>query len=39
MQIGPNGTVDQKQSNDSALKLENAVRKARDPNAPVRTVH
>lgn len=26
-------------SNDAALKLENAVRKVRDPNAPVRTVH
>jgi hypothetical protein len=39
MQIGPNGKSDSATSNRSALDLENASRKAKDPNAPVRTVH
>jgi hypothetical protein len=39
MQVGPNGRADPARSNQSALDLENAVRKARDPNAPVRTKH
>jgi hypothetical protein len=39
MQIGPNGMNDPVKNNKSALVLENAVRKARDPNAPVRIKH
>jgi len=39
MRIGPHGRSDPAKSNQSALDLENAVRKAKDPNAPVRTVH
>jgi RHS repeat-associated protein len=39
MQIGAHGSYDPNASNKAALDLENAARKARDPNAPVRTRH
>ena len=39
MQKGRGGTYDAAASTKSALDLENAARRARDPNAPVRTHH
>jgi hypothetical protein len=39
MQVGRNGAANEQDSNKAALDLENAVRKARDPRAPVRTRH
>ena len=39
MQVGASGRIDLQASNKSALNLENAARKARDPNAPVRIGH
>ena len=39
MKLGSGKTPNPADSNDSALKLENAVRRARDPKAPVRINH
>src|ERR1051326_1328659 len=39
MQIGSRGASDTRRSDQSALDLENKVRRVRGPNAPVRTVH
>ncbi len=39
MQIGAKGHFDEDVSNASALRLENAARKAQDPNARTRIVH